>query len=124
MFAKLFIIILAIGAAACALLVVRQQRIELAHDVAMRHNRLLQHERALWDLRTEIAGRVKPGDVRMLVDQLGGDWQQIPASPELRHLPTSIEDPLSPGALVVSPYAAMPFDPRGDDEQEDEASGE
>jgi hypothetical protein len=110
MFAKLLIIIVAIGAAACALLVVRQQRVELAHDVAMTHNRLLQHESALWDLRTEIAARVRPGDVRLLVDRMGGEWSPIPASPELRHVPTSIEDPLSPGVLVSAPYSVLPYD--------------
>jgi len=109
MFAKLLVIILAIGAAACALLVVRQQRVELAHQVAMTHNRLLQHERALWDLRTEIAGRVRPGDVQNLVDQMGGAWSPIPASPELRHVPTISEDPLTPGVLVSAPYSVLPY---------------
>lgn len=108
MFAKLLVIILSIGAAACALLVVRQQRVELVHDVAMTHNRLLQHERALWDLRAEIAARVKPSDVRLLVDKLGGEWAPIPASPELRHVPSSVEDPLSPGVLVSAPYSVLP----------------
>lgn len=110
MFAKLLVIILAVGGAACALLVVRQQRVELAHDVARTHNRLLQHERALWDLRAEIAARVKPEQVQQLVDQLGGEWTPIPASPELRHVPVISDDPLSPDALVAAPYALFPYE--------------
>jgi len=97
MFAKLLIIIVALGGAACVMLVHRQQRVELAHDVARTHQRLLQHERVIWELRTEIASRIRPSDVRALVEQMGVEWVPIPESPEFLHQPSLSEGALSAG---------------------------
>jgi len=102
MFAKLLVIILAIGGTACALLVVRQQRVELSHDVAQTHNRILKHERVIWDLRTEIAARCKPSDVRKLVEQSSGEWRPIPEAPNHATVPALTEDPLMPGVIVTA----------------------
>jgi hypothetical protein len=101
MFYKLLVIILAIGGSACALLVHRQHRVELAHEVAQAHNRLLQHERVLWELRTEIAGKVRPAEVRRLVEALGGTWVPIPAAPDLLHVPRSSDESFMPGMVVT-----------------------
>lgn len=101
MFAKLLVIILAIGGTACALLVVRQQRVELSHDVAQTHNRLLKHERVIWDLRTEIAAQCKPSDVRKLVEKSDSEWRPIPAVPDHATVPMLTEDPLMPGVFAT-----------------------
>jgi hypothetical protein len=81
MFAKLMLIILAVGATACALLVIRQQRIDTFHEISLIHQRLLTHERTLWELRGEIAERCRPSQVRVVMNQLGGDWVPIPTRP-------------------------------------------
>lgn len=82
MFAKLLFIIMCVGATACALLVIRQQRIDTFHEMSLIHQRLLIHERTLWDLRTEIAQRCRPSQVRLAMNQLGGTWVPIPATPQ------------------------------------------
>jgi len=81
MFAKLMIIIVAVGAVACALLVIRQQRIDTFHEMSQIHQRLLGHERTLWELRAGIAQRCRPSQVRLAVNQIGGEWMSIPARP-------------------------------------------
>ena len=81
MFAKLLFIILTLGATGCALLVIRQQRIDTVHEMSTIHQRLLGHERTLWELRSEIAKRCRPSQVRLAMNQMGGTWVPIPASP-------------------------------------------
>ncbi len=77
MFAKLLLIILVMGATACALLAIRQQRIETAHESALLHQRLLDGEQVLWKLRSEIAVRCQPDQVRLAMAGLGGSWTPI-----------------------------------------------
>jgi hypothetical protein len=81
MFAKLLAIILTLGATGCALLVIRQHRIDTVHEMSTIHQRLLGHERTLWELRSEIAKRCRPSQVRLAMNQTGGTWVPIPASP-------------------------------------------
>jgi len=81
MFAKLLFIIVIVGATSCALLVIRQQRIDTVHDMSVIHERLLRHERTLWELRSEIAKRCRPSQVRLAMNHLGGNWSPIPAAP-------------------------------------------
>jgi inactivated superfamily I helicase len=81
MFAKLLVIVAAVGATACALLVNRQQRIDTAHEIAAVHQRLLMQEQALWTLRRAMAERVRPDRIRYDVQTLGGAWAAIPSRP-------------------------------------------
>lgn len=81
MFPKLLIIILFVGATACALLVIRQQRIDTFHEISVVHHRLLAHERTLWELRGEIAERCRPSQVRLVMNRIAGEWSPIPAGP-------------------------------------------
>ncbi len=80
MFPKLLVVILALGITACSLLASRQQRIEAAHEAALLHERLIGHERAQWKLRSEIASRCRPDEIRSALSGLGGSW-----SPLLEH---------------------------------------
>lgn len=81
MFGKLLLIIVVVGAVACALLVIRQQRIDTFHEIAQVHVRLLDHERTLWQMREEIAERCRPSQVRLAMDDLGLEWSPLPATP-------------------------------------------
>lgn len=71
MFAKLAAVILTIGAVAATLLAARQQRLYAVHESAEAMRRVGEHDRTLWRLRGEIAGRVTPGKVRRLADHFG-----------------------------------------------------
>lgn len=83
MFAKLLFIIIAVGAVACALLVIRQQRIDTFHEITQTHRRLSEHERTLWEMRAEIAERCRPAQVRLAMNNLGLDWIPLPARPTM-----------------------------------------
>jgi hypothetical protein len=81
MFGKLLFIIAAVCAVACALLVIRQQRIDTFHDMTRVHGRLLEHERTLWQMRAEIAQRCRPSEVRLAMNGLEVGWTPLPARP-------------------------------------------
>lgn len=56
-----FAALILIGAGAGAsLLVVRQQRLQAVHEMTQAAERMIEMERTLWRLRTEIAARVTP----------------------------------------------------------------
>ncbi|MBM4101541.1 MAG: hypothetical protein FJ256_04685 [Phycisphaerae bacterium] len=78
MFAKIAAIIIGVGVLACGVLAQRQQRYELARDISRAHWRMLEQERTLWALRTEIARRTSPDDVRTAVQRLDRRWRAIP----------------------------------------------
>lgn len=71
MFGKLAFLILSVGAIAGVLLVNRQLRIQSAHELADAQRRVAQHDRTLWRLRAEIAGRVTPERVQTAASSLG-----------------------------------------------------
>jgi len=54
MFTKIAISILWIGATAVGLLVIRQHRIDTAHEMADIHRRLQTHDQTIWHLRVRI----------------------------------------------------------------------
>jgi hypothetical protein len=83
MFAKLLFVIVAVGAVSCALLVIRQQRIDTFHEMTRVHGRLLEHERTLWQMRADIAERCRPSQVRLAIKQLEHEWAPLPARSEI-----------------------------------------
>lgn len=66
MFWKLATLIVALGVLACVLLTVRQQRIQAAHELASIQRRVGDHDRTLWQLRVELAGRLSPKQIEMI----------------------------------------------------------
>lgn len=83
MLVKLVLIIMVVGATASGLLVIRQRRIDTFHEISLIHQRLLMHERTLWELREQIAERCRPSQVRGVMHQIAGQWTPIPALPNL-----------------------------------------
>ena len=81
MFLKLLTTILGLGLIAAALLVIRQQRIDIAHDMALTHQRIIEQEARLWRLRAEVVRRCRPEDVRAALERSGLTWQTIPLQP-------------------------------------------
>ena len=78
MLGKLLVIILAAAATAAMLLALRQQRIDTAHEMSLVYQQMLQHERSLWLLQSEIAYRCRPEEVRHMMEQLSEQWKTIP----------------------------------------------
>jgi hypothetical protein len=77
-FAKVVSIVMALGLTACAVLVQRQQRYELAKGISQTHWRILQQERDLLSLREQIARATSPTVLRTRVARLERDWRAIP----------------------------------------------
>jgi hypothetical protein len=80
-FGKLLAIVLAVCFTAATLLVIRQQRLEIAHSVSEAHRRMTENEQTLWRLQAEIAARCRPDQVREMIHLLDGEWKPIPAAP-------------------------------------------
>jgi hypothetical protein len=97
MFLKLLLIILVAGATANALLVIRQQRIDTFHEISVIHQRLLGHERTLWEMREEIAQRCRPSQVRLVMNRLGGSWDPIPTPHATTNPPVRLASHPKPG---------------------------
>lgn len=78
MFAKVVSIVIALGLTACAVLVQRQQRYELAKEISQTHWRILQQERDILSLREQIDRATGPVSLRTRVAKLERDWRAIP----------------------------------------------
>jgi hypothetical protein len=103
-FGKLLFIIVAVCAVACALLVIRQQRIDTFHDMTQVHRRLLEHERTLWQMRADIAQRCRPSQVRLAMNGLHVNWVPLPARPTSPDVPEIrlATHPSTPGSAAGS----------------------
>ena len=88
MFAKLLLIILSAGVTGIVLLMLRHQRIDEAHAMSRAHQRAIEQERTLWSLRTEIAERCRPEEIRRLVIEDEDAWRSIP-------VPSSVAPPVT-----------------------------
>ncbi|MCP3904032.1 MAG: hypothetical protein GY715_10400 [Planctomycetes bacterium] len=117
MFSKLVFLVLAAGATAAALLVLRQQRIETSHEMSRLHNQIMRHERVLWHLRGEIATACGPEAVRLRLTDLDAQWAPIQsafrtAESEIRNPQSSILDPhssiLDPHSSILDPAPPPP----------------
>lgn len=71
MFSKLIFVIVALALLGCALLGIRQSRMQAAHDLARTRLRLAEHDASLWVLRAKIAERVTPMNIRAMAESLG-----------------------------------------------------
>ncbi|MCH8824077.1 MAG: hypothetical protein IH984_11280 [Planctomycetes bacterium] len=81
MFSKLLLIVCAIGMIACTLLVIRQQRIETANEIASVHRRLLEQEQLLWSVHSVIAEKCQPAQVRVSLENIDSKWKPLPSAP-------------------------------------------
>jgi len=79
-FAKLFVIMVAVGAMGLSLLSLRQQRYEVSNEISRAHNRIVEQERGQWRLRANIAGRSDPADIRVYAERLKLDLAPIQES--------------------------------------------
>lgn len=77
MFFKLLAIILAFAVIGCMLLVNRQQQIEAAHEMSLKHRHLSDQERVIWELRAQISQRISPEKLQRARELLLNEWQPI-----------------------------------------------
>jgi hypothetical protein len=70
-FAKLCVLIISTGLIACTLLALRQQRIEAVHQLAMVNLRIMEADRGLARLRTDIASNMEPKKIEALASKIG-----------------------------------------------------
>jgi hypothetical protein len=70
-FPKLCVLIISMGAVACTLLALRQQRIEAVHQMAMVNVRIMEADRGLAKLRTEIVANLEPKRIEEVASKLG-----------------------------------------------------
>lgn len=71
MFAKLVLVIVTAGGAACGLLAMRQARLQAAHELAQVQFRIARHDQTLWAVRSRIASMVTPSRVQELASGIG-----------------------------------------------------
>lgn len=81
-FAKLLVMMVALGAMGLALLSLRQQRYEVSNEISRAHDRIVEQERGQWRLRANIAGRSDPADIRAYAERLKLDLAPIQESAE------------------------------------------
>ncbi|TVQ30649.1 MAG: hypothetical protein EA376_12395 [Phycisphaeraceae bacterium] len=97
--AKLVAMALAVAATSASLLSARQQRVDIAYEMARLQQRMVEHDETLWRLRMEIAHRTHPDQVQRMVATLD------PMSPVL----IDWCPPMLPGdgRLALTPQAAV-----------------
>ncbi|MBL0927344.1 MAG: hypothetical protein IBJ11_06795 [Phycisphaerales bacterium] len=76
MIAKLGVLILASGVGAAGLLVVRQQRLQAVHEMAVALDSAAKLDRDLWRIRAEVAAAITPLKVLELT-RASGEWRPI-----------------------------------------------
>lgn len=64
---KIIILIMTVCCTACGLVVIRQERINTAHDLAKLHNELLQQQRQVQDIRANLLTELTPQHLRLLI---------------------------------------------------------
>ncbi|MFM8784683.1 MAG: hypothetical protein ACKOFI_05905, partial [Phycisphaerales bacterium] len=80
LFAKLAVMLVALGALGIGLLSLRQQRYEVSNQISKAHNRIVEQERAQWRMRAQVAARSTPADIRKAAERQGIDLAPVQES--------------------------------------------
>ncbi|MFZ2873968.1 MAG: hypothetical protein WAZ94_05740 [Phycisphaerales bacterium] len=104
MFPKVVLLVIAVGAGACALLALRQSRLQVASELAQSQLRVCEADERLWLLRSQVASAVTPQSVERLARALG------PMKPIREGPPASELAGMTPpeGAPKVGPAGSAP----------------
>lgn len=81
--AKLCVLILCVGATACVLLTLRQQRLDAVHELAVLQRDMAQLDHDLFRFRARIMASVTPGQIEKMALALG-DMRPIGVDPPVR----------------------------------------
>jgi hypothetical protein len=117
-FAKLAITIVALGAFACALLAMRQSRLQAASEIAQAQLRIQKLDDELLRTRSEIARRLAPHELEALTRTVGPlkpiiVGEPLPSLEELEgeHPPQSATPPADPSNPQAKPANGPPLKP-------------
>ena len=94
MFAKLSILILALTLTAVALLSLRQERLQLTHEIALAHRRIDQMRLALWQTQSKVARLTQPQALRQAIAQ---------CNLQLEPLTLAVQEQLQPKPALDNP---------------------
>lgn len=108
MFGKIVALILSLGIVACALLAVRQARIQAFHELTQTRLRIKRQDEQILMLRTRIAGLVTPEHVHEMAAS-ASTLKPIVESPLPRERPSPLFDDL--GREIAQP-TGIPVDSR------------
>lgn len=114
MFAKLCCVVVAVGAFGCALLAMRQGRLQAASELTQTQLRISNLDRGLWDLRAKIAERTTPTAIEKLAVGLGPLRPMIPDDGSVEPMEAAEAGPPrkfpalggTPRATIVQPVLA------------------
>ena len=101
-FLKLAVLTLSMGACAIALLALRQQRLQIANELARTQLRLRTLDERLWALRADVAELITPDRIHELASGLGDLRPIVAATPDFG----APESPtVAPGTKPANPPA-------------------
>jgi hypothetical protein len=125
-FAKLVVVVLALGACGCTLLAMRQSRLQLASELTQTQLRINHADERLWALRAQIAARVRPDEIERMAAEIGPLHQMTEpdrVAPRLRadltkaKISPMVGPPVPPGfrfvTLTPEPVQTPPAKPSG-----------
>lgn len=87
-YAKLAVLIVSIGACACAMLAARQLRLQAVHELTQARVRIMEQDARLWHLRAEIGSRVVPERVATMASR-----PNLPAPSEVARIANAGNEP-------------------------------
>lgn len=129
MFGKCVLVILAVGVTGCALLALRQSRLQAASEMVRIQLDIRNQDEELWLLRTQIAQQITPEQVRLMMSDVGplkpintaasstdAPPQDVAATPPSVKSSGSKPDSTTPATKAKSPAkpapAGKPSEPR------------
>lgn len=78
MFAKTCVVIVAVGAFGCALLAMRQARLQAASELTQTQLRISKLDHRLWDRRAKVAEATTPTNIERMAASLGRFRPMVP----------------------------------------------
>ena len=99
MFSKITFIIIATVMIACGLLVIRQQRMQLANDIAQAHRQINHSRQRIWDLQAQVSQKVQPLALHQALERRNIEMEPVlmptpvhPTEPDKHHQPLRVVD--------------------------------
>lgn len=102
MFAKICCVIVAVGAFGCALLALRQGRLQAASELTQAQLRISKLDHRLWTLRAEIAEATTPTAIERMAAGMGQFRPMVPDDGTVDPEVTPIEQGLVRGSVHQS----------------------
>jgi hypothetical protein len=106
-FAKTCVVIVAVGAFGCALLAMRQARLQAASELTQTQLRISKLDHRLWDVRAKVAEATTPTNVERMAAGLGRFRPMVPDDGTVEPLPDA-RTTRDPRHAAATPTPARP----------------